>query len=143
VTVTDPTAPADAAALTDAPPQADGTPPALPAKKAPAKKARARKPAAAATPGVVEVVYIGVHCEVFLPSLDNLVAVRGVPVKVAASDAGHAPKGEPGDKGYDPGSGLLAQVDNWTKAGTKAAKDAPPPNDTPATDAAAEGAPWS
>lgn len=30
--------------------------------------------------------------------------------------AGHPPKGEPGDKGHDPGAGLLAQTDVWALA---------------------------
>jgi transposase len=80
-----------------------------------------------------KLVYIGIHDEVFMPALDNLVAVRGEPVDVPSGFVGSAPKGTPGDEDYSPGEGLLAQVENWTKPGTKAAKNAPPAVDTPVT----------
>lgn len=44
------------------------------------------------------------------------VVARGEAVEVSKAVAGRAPKGKPGEEGYDPGEGLLAQVDVWREA---------------------------
>ena len=48
----------------------------------------------------------------------------GVAIEVSDELAGKPPSGSPGNKTYDPGSGLLAQVDKWETA---------PKSSTPAT----------
>ncbi len=82
------------------------------------------------SPDEVDVVYVGIHDEVFIPSHNDLVCTRGTVVTVPASVAGRSPSGVRGDADFDPGEGLLAQVDNWALAGSQAHKDAPPPLDS-------------
>jgi hypothetical protein len=64
-----------------------------------------------------------------IPSLD-LVVAHGSTVSVDAAVAGRPPTGEPGDEGYEPGVGLLAQHHVWAPGkaarAVKAAKKAPP-----------------
>lgn len=50
-----------------------------------------------------------------VPLLGRVVAAGEV-VEVSAAHAGKAPSGTPDTDGYDPGQGLLAQVDNWQPA---------------------------
>ena len=61
----------------------------------------------------VKVRYVGPLGEVYLPSLDDLTVAHGQEVDVPTEAAGNAPAGEPGTLAYVPGTGLLAQVDNW------------------------------
>lgn len=56
-----------------------------------------------------------------------LTADEGTVIDVPDEIAGKPPKGEPGNKTYDPGDGLLAQSDVW-EAGPKSA---PVKNDPP------------
>lgn len=59
--------------------------------------------------------YVGGHDEVEIGETGQIVA-RGEAVLVPTDVAGRAPKGDPGDDGYDYGEGLLAQPSNWEKA---------------------------
>ncbi len=52
------------------------------------------------------------------------IVAYGDEVEVSEELGGRPPKGDPSDEDYDPGAGLLAQVDVWAKPGTKAAKEA-------------------
>jgi hypothetical protein len=61
----------------------------------------------------VQVVFLGGSPEVYVADA-GVTAKRGVPVSVPDDVAGRAPSGTPGEEGYDPGSGLLAQTDNWS-----------------------------
>jgi hypothetical protein len=65
----------------------------------------------------VPLVYVGPfdEVEVDLGELVHVVA-RGDRLDVAAHLAGRAPSGEPGEDGFDPGEGLLAQPTNWLPA---------------------------
>lgn len=58
---------------------------------------------------------------------DALLVEEGTVIEVPSEIAGKAPKGELGNKSYDPGEGLLAQTDVW-EPGPKsvAAKNDPP-----------------
>lgn len=58
---------------------------------------------------------------------DALTVEAGTVIDVPDEIAGKPPKGEPGNKTYDPGSGLLAQTDVW-ETGPKSAsvKNDPP-----------------
>lgn len=56
--------------------------------------------------------YIGPHAEVEVAALGEFVK-RGDSIEVPAELAGRAPSGDPTDDTFDPGGGLLAQVDNW------------------------------
>lgn len=74
-----------------------------------------------------EVEYVGPHDEVEVDGFG--VVARGKAVEVPPELAGHPPHGHRADEDYDPGSGLLAQVDNWRRprrkvAGAKPAKKA-------------------
>lgn len=67
-----------------------------------------------------QIRYVGPFDEVELA--DGTTVKRGDSVDVDADTAGRAPKGKPlnddgsPSKSYDPGSGLLAQSDNWQAA---------------------------
>ena len=56
--------------------------------------------------------YVGIHDEVEIAATGDVVA-HGATVDVDPELAGHPPVGTPGEDGYDPGSGLLAQDDTW------------------------------
>lgn len=51
-------------------------------------------------------------------------AMFGEEIEVESEHAGQPPKGDAGEKGFDPGSGMLAQTDVWQSATTNVAKDA-------------------
>ncbi len=65
------------------------------------------------------IVYVGAHDAVEIPEC-GVIAVCGEPVAVPLELAGRAPNDEPQlladgtpNEDYDPGEGLLAQIDNW------------------------------
>ncbi|HEY2084891.1 MAG TPA: hypothetical protein VGH54_02455 [Mycobacterium sp.] len=58
------------------------------------------------------VVYTGNNDEVEIDGVAEL-AHPGVPIEVPDAVGGKAPSGERWTEDYDPGFGLLAQVDNW------------------------------
>lgn len=68
------------------------------------------------------VVYVGTHDEVEING--GPIAAYGEPVEVSDELAGQAPTGERWTEDYEPGSGLLAQVDNWATPDSDAAKAA-------------------
>ncbi|HEY2084889.1 MAG TPA: hypothetical protein VGH54_02445 [Mycobacterium sp.] len=66
------------------------------------------------------VVYVGNHDEVEIDGVAEL-AYPGEPIEVPAAIAGKAPSGERWTEGYDPGFGLLAQIENWQRPAPKQA----------------------
>lgn len=71
----------------------------------------------------IPVEYTGPFDEVEVAAT-GLVVKRGEVVDLYPNLAGREPSGEPGTEGYDPGAGLLAQVDTWRRV-TKSAKPKP------------------
>lgn len=64
---------------------------------------------------------------VFSPAVDianGYSALYGEEIEVDSEHAGHPPKGNPGDEGFDAGSGMLALTDVWQPSTTNAAKEA-------------------
>jgi len=61
---------------------------------------------------MVPVQYVGPFDSVEVAATGHDVE-RGHIIEVPADVAGRPPAGEHGDEDYDPGEGLLAQVDNW------------------------------
>lgn len=72
---------------------------------------------------MAEVEYVGPHDEVEVDGFG--IVERGKPVDVPPELAGHPPHGHRVDEDYDPGAGLLAQVDNWRRPRRKAAGGKP------------------
>ena len=75
----------------------------------------------------VMLMYVGPHDEVEIVETGQTCR-RDETVTVAPAVAGRAPKGSPGEDGYEPGSGLLDQPDNWQPV---LAPPAPEPDPTP------------
>lgn len=72
----------------------------------------------------IPVEYTGPFDEVEIATT-GLVVKRGETVELYPALAGRAPSGEPGAEGYDPGEGLLAQVDTWRAVKAKAKQSTP------------------
>jgi hypothetical protein len=70
----------------------------------------------------IPVEYVGPFDQVEIATT-GLVVKQGETVELYPNLAGRAPSGDPGEDGYDPGEGLLAQVDTWRQA--KSAKSKP------------------
>lgn len=69
----------------------------------------------------IPVEYAGPFDEVEIATT-GLTVKRGETVELYPALAGRPPSGTPGDEGYDPGAGLLAQVDTWKPAKAVKAK---------------------
>lgn len=55
-------------------------------------------------------------------SATGQIVAHGEFVDIDAALAGRPPTGTPGEEGYDPGAGLLAQVDVWRARPAKSVK---------------------
>jgi len=65
----------------------------------------------------MKLVYTGPFEAVEIPTgTSDVIATSGAVVDVDDAVAGRAPKGTPGEDGYDAGEGLLAQADNFRAA---------------------------
>lgn len=71
------------------------------------------------------VIYMGSFDEVYVPAIGQFVR-RHEAIEVSEDIAGTEPKGSPGQEGYDPGSGLLAQFDVWVKPAAGVVVNPPP-----------------
>jgi hypothetical protein len=62
---------------------------------------------------MAKVTYLGPHDVIEIPALNWQSVQRNHSIDVPDELAGREPSGEPGDDGYDPGEGLLAQSESW------------------------------